>query len=311
MANRHLLNYRTVATLSTILLAGFTFLAARSLMALSQERLHGTLGTESGRLEAAYEASANETRHQMVALASVIASDPQIVETMSRAVSAVSEESGGSGGVRSAKIRKELLDRISGRWEHLSGNRHVQLMHFVLPGGTSFLRVNDPTLFGDSIAPFRPMIRDVETTGLPQSGFEAGRTFSGIRGVVPIFSNASGSGNVFVGMLEIGVSPESQLAFLSKESAAGFAMLLDSDTVRRAGIQPDSHSAESAEHEHDRYVLAASSSDIELWMGAGVLPEYADHFGTGFFNWGEKTVQVTRFPLLDYRTESEREGHPA
>jgi signal transduction histidine kinase len=72
--------------------------------------------------------------------------------------------------------------------------------HFFLPDGTTFLRVHDPSSYGDSLAETRPMIKAVIERRIAVSGIEHGRDGLGIRVVVPLFS-----GSRFLGAVEYGM----------------------------------------------------------------------------------------------------------
>lgn len=69
--------------------------------------------------------------------------------------------------------------------------------HFFLPDGTTFLRVHDPSSYGDSLIDIRPMIKDVVEQRIAVSGIERGRDGLGIRVVVPLFN-----GSRFLGAVE-------------------------------------------------------------------------------------------------------------
>lgn len=127
-------NARSATVASAVVLALLVAIAVGSMSAQRRARLETVLTTESGRLETAYRVSSEETRMQMVSVSTVIASDSDIVHLMERAAKTVAEEGGGSGGVRSSRIRAELLERVSHRWKYLKEQRNVELMHFVLPG---------------------------------------------------------------------------------------------------------------------------------------------------------------------------------
>lgn len=88
-------------------------------------------------------------------------------------------------------------------------------------------------------------------------------------------------------------------------------MLLSDETVEYARIDRSSAERDVNSSDHERYLLAASGPEMSIWMNDGVLPEYDDHFGTGFFDWGGKTFQLTRMPLEDYRMSVSETSHPA
>lgn len=69
--------------------------------------------------------------------------------------------------------------------------------------GKSVLRLHQPTLFGDPVSHFRPVVAKVAKQQQIFRGYEADRWFAGYRNIYPLLDNGQ-----FVGSLEIGFSPQ-------------------------------------------------------------------------------------------------------
>ncbi|KTG16837.1 MULTISPECIES: EAL domain-containing protein [unclassified Guyparkeria] len=66
---------------------------------------------------------------------------------------------------------------------------HVRQMHVHLPGGISFLRMHRPERYGDPLYPYRPILKKVNETRAPATGFETGRVTHGFRFAYPIIDD--------------------------------------------------------------------------------------------------------------------------
>lgn len=103
-----------------------------------------------------------------------------------------------------AQDREKLYALSKGRWETLrKENRFLDVMHFHLYDGTSFLRMHKEEKHGDMIASFRPMLAQVHEKKEPLSGFEAGVYSFSYRVALPIFKDGR-----YLGALEFGSRPE-------------------------------------------------------------------------------------------------------
>lgn len=102
---------------------------------------------------------------------------------------------------------KELLlerDRL-GLYEHLIPNyalirERIIRFHIHLPDGVSFLRVHNPSMYGDSLTEIRPMILHISETRTELRGIEEGREGFSMRVMLPILSDEEFIGSVEYGM---------------------------------------------------------------------------------------------------------------
>ncbi len=111
----------------------------------------------------------------------------------------------------------------------------MRQLHFHLgPGSTSFLRVHKPGKFGDNMDEVRFTIVDANQKQILTKGFETGRVYSGIRGVVPFYYNEPYTNNkIHIGALEAGTSFESIINNIQHTLHADAAIFLDIDHMRK------------------------------------------------------------------------------
>lgn len=93
--------------------------------------------------------------------------------------------------------RKKLLDMLLPAYEDIKKN--VPQFQFHLPDSTSFLRINDPGKYGDSLKSFRMTVNEANKDKKVITGIEEGKSGYGLRVVVPITYN-----NNHVGTVEYG-----------------------------------------------------------------------------------------------------------
>ena len=100
-----------------------------------------------------------------------------------------------------ASAREQLLEQLRVPYERLA-ERGISLLHFVLPDGTSLLRVHAPEHFGDSLGQGRETVRTANEFLVPVHGFEAEPGVSGYRSVFPVVDEDE----VHLGSVEFGIS---------------------------------------------------------------------------------------------------------
>lgn len=100
-----------------------------------------------------------------------------------------------------AQNRDELYRLSMGRWQTLQKeNPYLVTMQFHMPDGTVFLRMHEPSRYGDNLMNKRSMIREVHSKHKPVFGFEKCSKIIAYRIVHPIFL-----GEEYVGALEFGL----------------------------------------------------------------------------------------------------------
>ena len=230
------MSYRAILVLASLLLmaifAGVALFGAR----LVDVRLQASLESEALRLKTAYELSQGELEQQMMALAGMVAADPEVIRLLKAAGATVEGEGNGSGGEEADLLRRQLYLHLRQHWSYMQKELGIRQMQFVLPGSLSFLRFHAPTQHGDSLAGLRWLLRDVERKRTAASGFETGRAYAGIRGAAPIFDSElrPGDARALVGVMEVGMAFDGYIERLSERTAVGFGVLLDPASVTSA-----------------------------------------------------------------------------
>ncbi|AGF76854.1 PAS domain S-box [Desulfocapsa sulfexigens DSM 10523] len=79
-------------------------------------------------------------------------------------------------------------------------NKLFSNIHFHLPDGTSFLRVNDPEHWGDNLLQDRPSLKKIHAERTPLSGFEIGVHGGFFRVIAPVFLRER-----YIGAMEFGL----------------------------------------------------------------------------------------------------------
>ncbi len=176
----------------------------------------------------------------MLQTATYIANDEKVSALFYQGKQAVELEGGGAGGEQAATIRKQLSNAVTRSWHALKDDYTLRQLHFHLPSGISFLRVHEPEKFGDDLTEIRHSIVAVNTQQIITSGFESGRVYAGIRGVVPVYAEDNETGTqVHVGALEAGTSFSRMLEDLKREFTAEFAVLITMEHAK-ATMWPES-----------------------------------------------------------------------
>ena len=185
-----------------------------------------SLQEQGNHLRAGFEVAYAATLSNMLQMATFIANDPHIQQTFLAGKRAVEREGGGAGGSEAARLRQALLKEVAPAWQRMTEQFEVRQLHFHLgPGSLSFLRVHKPEKFGDHMDDVRHIIVDTNADQTPRTGFETGRVYSGLRGVVPVWAEENGK-RVYAGAVEVGTSFTEMYRVLDNQLTAGAATLL-------------------------------------------------------------------------------------
>ncbi|NVK43171.1 MAG: diguanylate cyclase [Oceanospirillaceae bacterium] len=267
----------------------------------SRESLQTRLEEEGERLHTAFEIALKMTYSNMSQLATFVAEDPKVRQIFSQAVDAVRREGGGPGGAEADVLRKHLYDTVAPSWHKMTAQYSVRQLHFHLgPGSTSFLRVHKPEKFGDNMDQLRHMVVDVNRDEQPRTGLELGRVYSGLRGIVPVYSGESVPRHL--GALEAGTSFRAIIKLLSETINADIAVLLREKRVEDATWQrPD----DAMESDCGCFVEASSSDTLGPLLAYSDFSAYRSGPGafsthTALVETGTHTYALTHFGMQDY-----------
>ncbi|THB72632.1 MAG: PAS domain-containing protein [Desulfobacteraceae bacterium] len=239
----------------------------------------------------------------MQKLATFIANDPKVQQQFKKGKLAVESEGGGKGGEKSSAARQKLFDLVHPSWDQVTENYDVRQLHFHLgPGSRSFLRVHKPTAFGDNLGDIRYMVIAANQNNRSYKGFETGRHYTGIRGVVPVSFKDSQGRVEHLGAVEAGTSYKIFLNAMKKKMAADFCLLLTKSHVDRT-MTPASIKAHFSPGAilKDYYIEETTDPRISQYLESGDFYDRVMKKGAAFIK-GPPHFQVTAFPVRDFRS---------
>ena len=82
--------------------------------------------------------------------------------------------------------REGLVVELGRMFEIQKDKFNIEQAQFHLPPGISFLRLHDPSKFGDDLTSFRPIVAEVNKDFVARKGLSISRSGPGIFGVVPV-----------------------------------------------------------------------------------------------------------------------------
>ncbi len=255
-------------------------------------------------IEAAFVQAQQATEQRMLQIATFVAADPEVQQLFLAGKKAVAAEGGGPGGELAASVRMKLYRRLAASRDKLAAEYDFRQLHFHLgPGSLSFLRVHAPEKFGDRMDTVRKTVVSVNQTRQPVSGFETGRIYSGIRGVVPVFAedDQADSRQVYVGALEAGTSYQSTLENAAEPRHVGMAVLLTLDHLK-THVWPEYLEKLVRENAPVAGLLLKATTD------PGIMPILDNGLlspGLQAFSWRVAEIAsvphlIVRFPLYDF-----------
>lgn len=272
-----------------------------------------SLQEHGSQLRASFEVGYAATLSNMLQMATFIANDPHIQHLFLAGKRAVEREGGGAGGSEAARHRQALLEEVAPAWQRMTEQFEVRQLHFHLgPGSLSFLRVHKPEKFGDRMDDVRYTIVDTNAERTPRTGFETGRVYSGLRGVVPVWAREGGE-RIYVGAVEVGTSFSEMYRVLDKQLGSGAATLLKlrhvKDNMWRSAI--DTQFAQLYQG-CSCAIEATSRPGIEAvirhYSDRGLSSTPFDRFHSEHIKVEGKHLAVTYWPLADYYALSRDTG---
>lgn len=273
-----------------------------------EQQLNSQLKIEAEGFKSGFELSQKDVEQQMLLVARFIAENSRVQTLFYQGAVAQQREGGGAGQSETAFWRAALLQYLAPRWQLMQHEYGLRQLQFHLaPDVTSFLRVHNPSTYGDSLKGVRKVIEDVLKDQQPRSGFETGRIYSGIRGVVPIWFKSPVQPDLFIGALEAGISLDQQLMRLDQQYDAGFALLLRQEHVDER-VWQDYRDLNGVQlpPECNCYIESSSRDLIKDWLKNNPFPE--NHHNTlqsTVATLGDDVYHVIRFPIFEYQGPSD------
>lgn len=296
-------SFRVLISISSVLLALIFILLGLMSTQQAREEFDRVLEQESSALRTTFEVSLSDMEQQMLLLATLVSSDRRVQTLFKQGREALFAEGGGAGEGETAARREALYQYLAPAWNDMQQQFGLRQLHFQFgPGSLSYLRVHTPEKYGDRMDGLRHIIEDVNADQQARTGFETGRIYSGVRGVVPVWHEDGNGQAEFIGVLEAGTSFDAQLERFDRDLGAGIAVLLAREHVEQAVWESfRALNGSPAKHACGCYLEASSREEINDWMEALLLPRLVDGETVWqMLSWQDKHWHLTRFPLRDY-----------
>ncbi|MCW8916352.1 MAG: ATP-binding protein [Magnetovibrio sp.] len=299
------MNKKIVLLTLSVLIALIDFVFILINYHFSHENFEANLKAEAEQNISTLNVAMNQTYSDLLMVASLYAKNPKIQNLFYNGVKSVTAEGGGPGKEQAHYWRQKLFDEIGESWLAASKEFRIRQLHFHIgPGSTSYLRVHRATKYGDNMDNVRHTIVATNETKQPQTGFETGRVYSGLRGVVPMFATNPGTGEkIHTGALEAGTSFSKIIEILDASLGTAYTILLNRDHIEQA-MWPEAIKKVFGEVKQNcNCVIEATSrtgvDEIlkQVSFDKNFLPEL---YTPLMVQLGDQTIAATFFPLRDF-----------
>ena len=292
------LPYKLSIWLSSLALMAVFVVIGWNLYGQVEKNFDIELAGVSARLHGVYTSQNEALSRHAQALAHSISANAEIQRLLDEAIEAArTEQAQSDGGAHATQVRHALQEQMKRQWDELSTRYEVEHLQFLLPDGTSFLRMSAPTLFGDVRTEARPMLADVIQDHNPRSGFEIAYTYAGVRGVVAVTRTMPDGSERHVGIVEVGFDMNRFLNRLDKQFNTGIVLLLDSKQVSSIMLERYRPTIET----RYGFILASSRPEARELLQSGLLP--ADLPQHHLLTWKERHFQLITLALDDYQSQ--------
>ncbi len=298
----------SIAILVALLISTLTLLSEHYVKQSFEQQIHQDMENS----HALFDSMLQQTYSNLLMVASLYAEEDYVQELFQKGVEAVERESIGAentGGTESAKWRNALYTHIRPSWEKASQKYQLRQLHFhIAPGDSSFLRVHKPEKFGDDLSAIRHTITETLRTQQEQYGFETGRIYSGLRGVVPIYSS-NPENQRLLGALEAGSSFSHLLEILNRNMESEIAVLLYNDHIHST-MWPETVKEYFGKQKLpcDCVIEATTSPDTERVIHAHQQlhnnPSAHDHKIIDLIHFKDRTLAASIYPLYDFHNQT-------
>jgi signal transduction histidine kinase len=188
--------------------------------------------------------------------------------------------------------RKGLLKRVIPVWFSLKDeNPYLNIFHFHLSDGSSFLRVHRPSQYEDYILLNRDMLFETYMSKKVVSGIDVGKHGISYRVIVPIFDSS-----IYIGLIEIGVDPEYILNEIRDNLGINGAIFIKNSSMDIY------EQKDKFDYKTDNRVKISSNISIDILNYIQDKYKLEDSYQ---FNYKNKVYRIHSFDLNNYKFEDE------
>jgi len=243
------------------------------------------------------------TYRNMLQLSTLIGNNDELNQLFLAGKKALIKEGGGSGGQETKRLRQALLDKLERPWSLMTKEFGIRQLHYQLgPGSLSYLRVHNPSKFGDRMDDLRFTIVDTNAEKTSRMGFETGRIYSGLRGISPVWTiDPKTNLKTYVGAVEVGTSFKQILPLLTKPFHVESAVILTKQHVLNK-MWPEFINAYFKDNPNIDYYFESSSSDeVNYVLSKTNINESFSTKNTTLIKTESQYYSSYYFPFFDYQ----------
>lgn len=212
----------------------------------------------------------HDLTQQAMLLAQLISRDQEAIELIRQAHTAYLRDLQ-QGTSTLAEWRPRVEQELNIYWGDMKELGVSQLNVFFSPGSTSFLRMQRPNRYGESLSGLRPLIGEAFSSGIPAWGMDITREGSGYTAALPIFDDATDHGAA-IALLELTMTSMNSQAL--EDNGLNMAIFLRRsliDTLVWGEIQKNIKQLSRTSQED--WILERTSSPLVLeWWEQGQIP---------------------------------------
>lgn len=188
----------------TFVFISFSFLGYYAISLFENNKKDYYLKVQSELLQAKYETSYKNYKIMTSDIFSMYSKNKKIISLFSQAKDA--------NRTTQSRLRTQMYNSLAKNYKRLS-NMGISQVHFQFPTNKSFLRMYQPTKFGDDLSKTRHTIRLTNKLQNPHEGFESCQAMSGFRFVYPVFNKTK----EHIGSIEISYEGEQLLQSITDD----------------------------------------------------------------------------------------------
>lgn len=260
------------------------------------------LSTQANMQRQAVLQSQQGLRRQAQMTSSALAGDPDTRRLIRRIATLAQRDGLHSPDLQ--RLRAQLLADLSGVWQIYQAAGADQLHVHLSPGGISVLRMHRPEQWGDSNEHLRPLLAEVQRTGVPGSGFEVGRYGLGMAGIAPVFDHTG----AVVASVEVGFGMLPELRQLDQDLNAGLAVLLHGPTLN--ALQHELRTAAPRSSDGQWLLDSHSRPEARSWFADNLLPTALHQTSHQVLRANQRHFLLTRIPVHNATGQGSPESTP-
>ncbi|WP_104402210.1 diguanylate cyclase domain-containing protein [Vibrio penaeicida] len=153
----------------------------------SKQSLSVSIEEQARQITQSYQTVLDQSKTDMSLLATVIANDPNVKSLIRERVNSPQQKENGNE-VLNDLLRQKLINQLKPAWQMIQEQYYIKTLQvFLAPDAKAFLRLDQPSIYGDSVDGVRETVTNAIAHAEVQSGYEVGRTIAALRAVAPVF----------------------------------------------------------------------------------------------------------------------------